>query len=617
MTRDTNGTPGDTSDDSLRYDAPLGYRADHFQLHDQRRFPDRHGDVFVTTQQPPVFGQDITNRTDAEAGWISLSAGATDPDVGDTLTYSATGLPLGLSINPATGLITGLVNFHAAASSPYSVEISVTDGVNSPVTDTFTWTITNVPTTDPYVVANTGGANGGDDLLTEVDPLDFDPVTNEVDIGTGTGTINLHGLAIEPISGVLYAADADRLGVLNVDSGVFTPVGGTFGSGDGAQGTLTYDDVHGLTFQPLTGRLFAVHHQASDRDVLFVVDTSTGLAVPNMFSASRDYVELAAGAPYEVTDIALDPNSWQLYGVFTDGAGTYELRRINRWNGATNHVGDLAPEIRGLSFDSTGQMWGTDGGALYEISKTTAAATNPRTLDNGADYQAVALAIPPFFPPSVEGTIFEDISGNAVPAGEFVGDFLNPGFAGATVRMYRDNGSAPGEPDAGDTLYASKTTGPGGHYFFSSVPAGVYWLTVDSSTLVPTAGGTGWPEQTYGPAEAVTFDGSYSFAATAGPLYGGMRSTISDDAALLPSSEHVVRVDLSPGEEIEQTDVGFSFNVVTNVEGGDLTVAQGTVRQFISNANTVTGPNAMRFVPAVPTNATDGGGNTGGGWRPP
>ena len=27
---------------------------------------------------------------------------------------------------------------------------------------------------------------GGDDLLAEVDPLDFDPVTNEVDIGTGT-----------------------------------------------------------------------------------------------------------------------------------------------------------------------------------------------------------------------------------------------------------------------------------------------------------------------------------------------------------------------------------------------------------------------------------------------
>jgi len=251
-------------------------------------------------------------------------------------------------------------------------------------------------------------------------------------------------------------------------------------------------------------------------------------------------------------------------------------------------------------------MWGVDSGALYEIDKTSGTAANPRTLDNGSDYQAVALAVPPFFPPSVEGTVFEDASGNAVPAGEFVGDFLNPGFAGATVRMYNDDGSVPGEPDATDSLYASKATGPTGHYYFSSVPAGVYWLTVDSAALTPSAGGSGWPEQTYAPAEAVTFNGSYSYSATAGPLYGGMRPTVADDATLLPSSEHVVRVDLSPGEEIEQVDVGLSFNVVTNLEGGDGTSPQGSLAQFIDNANTVTGPNAMRFVPAVPTNDING-----------
>ena len=143
-----------------------------------------------------------------------MSAGATDPDVGDTLTYSATGLPLGLSINPATGLITGLVNYYAAAvrARIWSRSPSPTGNVE-PVTDTFTWTITNVPTTDPYVVAGTGGANGGDDLFTEVDPLDFDPVTNEVDIGTGTGTI--HAARLSPsirTTGVLYTVDGDRFG---------------------------------------------------------------------------------------------------------------------------------------------------------------------------------------------------------------------------------------------------------------------------------------------------------------------------------------------------------------------------------------------------------------------
>ena len=562
----------------------------------------------VLAEHPPVFDQDITNRTDAEASLISLSASATDPDVGDVLTYAATGLPLGLAIDSGTGLISGLVNYYAAATSPYDVEITVDDGNGGTDTDTFTWTISNVPTTDPYVVANTGGGNGGDDLLTEVDPLDLDPVTNEVDIGTGTGTTTLLGMAIEPLTGVVYAADGDQLGTLNVDSGVFTAIG-PFGSGDGVQGTVTFDAVRGLAFHPLTGELLAVHHQAGDRDLLFPVDPNTGSIIPGSFNAGRDYAEFKGGAPLEVTDIAIDPTDWETYGIFTDGAGSFELRSINRWNGATNLVGPVTPQIRGLSFDPTGLMWGTDNGTLYEIDKTNGTTANPRTLDNGSDYQAVALAVPPYYPPSVEGTIFEDVAANAVAAGEYVGDFLNPGFAEATVRVYNDDGSVPGEPDAGDTLYASKVTGPTGHYYFSSVPAGTYWLTIDSATLSPHAGGSGRAEQTYGPIDAVAFDGSYSFAATAGPLYGGMRPTISDNAALLLSSEHVVRIELSAGEEIEQVDLGFSFNAVTNLEGTDAMSPQGSLRQFITNANSIPGANGMRFVPVVPTNADDGGSN--------
>ena len=560
---------------------------------------------------PPVFDQDILDRVEAEATWVSLSSAATDPDVGDTLTYSATGLPLGLSIDTGTGLISGLVNYFAAASSPSSVEITVCDdGTPSECdSDTFTWTITNVPTTDPYVVANTGGAGGGDDLLTEVDPLDVDPVTNEVDIGIGTGTDNLHAMSIEPISGVVYAASGGQLGTLNTDSGVFTPIGVGFGSGDGLDGTVNYTDVRGLTFHPLTGVLYAVHRRAGDRDVLFTVDPVTGLAVADAFLFGLDYLEVRSGSHQDVTDIAIDPTDWAMYGIVTDGAGSFELRVIRRWIASTNKVGDVTPEIRGLSFDAAGQMWGTDLGTLYEIDKTSGTTSNPRTLDNGSDYHAVALTVPPYFPPSVEGVVFEDVAGDAVPSGEDIQDFLNPGVGGVTVRMYRDDGTNPGEPDAGDTLYASTTTGPTGHYYFSSVPATTYWLTVDSSDVAPTAGGSGWAEQTYGPAEAVSFSGGYGFAATAGPLYGGMRPTVSDDASLLPTSEHVARVVLNPGDVIEQVDFGFSFNAVTNIAGGDGTSPQGSLRQFITNANTGTGPNPMRFVPVVATNATDGGSN--------
>ncbi len=39
-----------------------------------------------------------------------------------------------------------------------------------------------------YLIADSGGANGGNDLLTLVDRGDFNVATNETDIGTGTGT---------------------------------------------------------------------------------------------------------------------------------------------------------------------------------------------------------------------------------------------------------------------------------------------------------------------------------------------------------------------------------------------------------------------------------------------
>ena len=58
---------------------------------------------------------------------ISLDAGATDPD-GDTLTYAASGLPAGLSINTATGEISGTISLSAASGSPYAVSVTVRDG---------------------------------------------------------------------------------------------------------------------------------------------------------------------------------------------------------------------------------------------------------------------------------------------------------------------------------------------------------------------------------------------------------------------------------------------------------------------------------------------------------
>ena len=564
----------------------------------------------TVTNTPPAFVPPLADQTDPEGPpLISLSVAATDPE-GETLTYSATGLPLGLSIDSGTGLITGLINHTAAASNPHNVEVTVSDGVNAPVSGTFIWTITDVPTTPPYVVAGSGGANGGDDLLTAVNPVNTDPATNEVDIGTGTGTSSIEAIAIEPFTNVVFAVDGGQLGTLNIDSGVFAPVGTGIGAGDGAAGTVVMDQVVGLAFHPLFGRLYGVHQRPGDTDLLFQINTATGTIIPNAWFGGRDYAEIRTlGALEDVTDIAFDPASWQMYGVMTDGtpAGQVDLVTIRRWNGMPRSVGPLAEQLTGLSFNTAGQLWGTDVNALYSVDKTSGVLGSPRPLDNGAQYGALDFGIGPASPPALEGTVFEDVDGNLLAGTELIEDMDNPGIAAVTVHLYEDDGTVPNEPDAGDTLYASTVTGPTGHYFFSAFPAGSYWIVVDSSSVTPLAGGTGWAEQTYGPAGSVTYNGStYSFSAGGGARYGGKQPAASDDASALLTSEHLAFHTFLVTEVLEEVDFGFSFNVVTNLAGGDGTSPQGSLRQFLSNANTGTGPNSMRFVPVVPTNATDG-----------
>ncbi len=605
------GTPADTSDDFLRYDAPMdtaGPTSFTYTISDGALTDTATVSINVNlSNEYPVFDQDLSDRTDPEGVLISVSAGAADPDAADTLDYSATGLPVGLTIDSGSGLISGLINHAAAAYSPYSTEITVCDdGTPSRCdTDTFTWTVTNVVTTSPYLVAGTGGIGGGDDLLTTVDPTDSDPATNEVDIGTGTGTSGIESEGIQPVSGVLFTVDGNRLGILNTDHGAFTPVGTGLGTGAGSFGSIAFDNVTGMAFHPLTGIIWAVHSRPGVVDVLFLIDPDTGAHIPDAFGSGRDYQILRqhAGAT-DFTSLAFDPTDWQLYGVLTDGAGTDFLVSITRKNGNSNVVGSLAQPITDLSFDDFGQMWGIDAGTLYQIDKTNGTLDAGRTIDNGASYGALAFAVSPASPPALEGVVFEDLTGDALAGSQAAEDINNPGVGGVTVKIYFDNGAVSGKPDPSDTLFDSKVTGPTGHYFFEAVPAGsVYWLTVDSTTLNPTAGGTGWAEQTYGPKGAVTYQGgTYAFAGTAGPLYGGQRTTRSDSPIDASTAEHVAQLDLIALDYVEDMDFGFSFNTVTNLEGADASFEQGSLRQFISNANTASGPNVMRFVPVVPAN---------------
>jgi Putative Ig domain len=93
----------------------------------------------------------------------SLQITATDSASGQTLTYSATGLPAGLSINSSSGLISGT----PSAAGTDSVTVTATDTTGASGSASFTWTIsssgTGTCTSTANVVGNPNFASGSKD----------------------------------------------------------------------------------------------------------------------------------------------------------------------------------------------------------------------------------------------------------------------------------------------------------------------------------------------------------------------------------------------------------------------------------------------------------------------
>ena len=110
--------------------------------------------VVNTNQAPTIIS--LGDQTSAEGDEVALQVVASDLD-GDPLIFSATGLPPGLSLDPITGTISGLLSCDAAGV--YAVTLSVSDGVLS-TSIVFIWMVVDacsVPPPPPPVPTTCGG----------------------------------------------------------------------------------------------------------------------------------------------------------------------------------------------------------------------------------------------------------------------------------------------------------------------------------------------------------------------------------------------------------------------------------------------------------------------------
>ncbi|WP_354288251.1 tandem-95 repeat protein [Sphingomonas sp. UYEF23] len=173
------------------------------------------------------------SNVDAQAGIVVATAGGFS-DIDDaTLRYAATGLPAGLSINTATGVISGTIDRSASQGGNggvYSVTVTATDAGGLATTQTFTWSVTN-----PAPTAANDSASTSEDtpvtinvLANDSDP-DRDPLTVvSASAANGTVTINSNGT-------LLYVPNANFNGT---DTITYT-ITYTISDGQGGSSTAT------------------------------------------------------------------------------------------------------------------------------------------------------------------------------------------------------------------------------------------------------------------------------------------------------------------------------------------------------------------------------------------
>ena len=311
------------------------------------------------------------NLTNVKDVAVNRQMQATDAN-GDLLTWSASGLPSGLTINAATGLITGT----PSSAGTFSSTVTVTDGNTTPVSTSFTWTINNPVTVQPIsgvaVVAGTtvpltAVASGG---LNPMYRWSFGDGTPDTAFSVSPATSHNYPTAGRFLVTVTVRDDTGREVTASYRQGVYAPL---TASRPTSSSSIAYESRTGAN-----SRLWVVNPD-NDSVSVFDVVTRAKLAEITVGQAPRS---LAVGpngriwvvnkesasltilkSDYSIAQTVNLPRGSRPFGLVFDPAGlnayvaledTGKVLKLNPTTGATLAALNVGLNVRHLSVTADG-----------------------------------------------------------------------------------------------------------------------------------------------------------------------------------------------------------------------------------------------------------------------
>ncbi|MEM7331842.1 MAG: putative Ig domain-containing protein [Chloroflexota bacterium] len=317
---------------------------------------------------------------------VSLNITASDAD-GDTLTYSATGLPAGLSLNTTTGEITGT----ATPAGDFTVIVTVSDGTAS-ADATFDWTVTAVapPTEDNetvYFSITGSGFVGASVSFVDEDIVAYDTINDEwslyfdgSDVGLNvSGNADIDAVHVREDGSILFSIRAtetlpDVGEITNADLILFTPTS----LGETTAGTFSmYLDGSDVGLTGGGEDITAVYEMANGDLIISTVGTNNvgtlgNLRDEDLLRFSGSYGDTTSGTwslYFDGSDADMLASTEEFYGVsvdensseiFLSNRGTFDL------GGITGDASDVAVCQSAVTGENSSCSYALflDGGAI-------------------------------------------------------------------------------------------------------------------------------------------------------------------------------------------------------------------------------------------------------------